>query len=223
MRRCAPIPALLAACASIGPVPAEPVSPDPAPSTKRRAQERADRGSPFRVGDYVVYRYEGAYTKHPVVLRERILEKNVFRLVIQVDAERGSERRRWIQVVTDTAENRKKNVVDELYEVKDGTRQRLENTDNRDLLRLYEWTLPPCEGGGRAAGETELELSVAGARFSCVCKEALVDCAGKPSRLETCECPEFTWTHAGGEARAQGDAQLIWKVSVERFGNVKER
>lgn len=196
-----------------------PTAAPPAPATKAAAQARADEGSRFRVGDYVVYRYTGSFSKLPVVLHERVIEAQGRRLVIEVQAERGDERRHWIQVLTDTQENREANVVDELYEIAQGERRRLDNAGNRDLYRLFEWTLPPCKGDAQAAGKTDLQMEVAGVKFDCTCDKLMRECAGEPAQLETCECPEFVWTHASGEARALDDAATIWKVSVERFGN----
>lgn len=49
-------------------------------------------------------------------------------------AQRGDARRQWIQVVTDTADNRENNVVDALYEIVDGERRELDAADPSQLL-----------------------------------------------------------------------------------------
>lgn len=193
----------------------------PSSSTKAEATHRAEEGSRFQVGDYIVYRYTGSFTKLPVVLRQRVVEKNLLRVVIDVVAERGSERRRWIQVITDQPEHRKENVIDELYEVVGGERRRLENVGNKDLHRLYEWSQAPCTGEHREAGHADIELAVAGAKFHCTCTKALRECLGKDAQVETCECENFVWLYASGEATALDDRTAIWKATVERFGNAQ--
>jgi hypothetical protein len=197
-------------------------SPPASPAVRRQAEQRAEQGSRYRVGDFVVYRYTGSFSEQPVVLRERVIDKQGQRLTIEVTAERGQQRRGWIQVVSDTAENREKNRIDELYELTAGKRQRLPNADNADLLRLYAWTLPPCTGPEQAAGKVDMELPVTGVRFKCTCKRSQRTCAGKPAQIEICECPDFVWMHASGEVHALDDPELIWKAEVERFGNTHD-
>ena len=81
----------------------------------------------YRVGDFVVYSYTGEALPQPVTLREEIVQREGLRLHIQVEARRGSQVRRWVQVVTDTAENQANNFIDELYELIGTERRRLAN------------------------------------------------------------------------------------------------
>jgi hypothetical protein len=189
---------------------------EPAPEG---ALERAREGSHYQVGDYVIYRYGGRLTPEAVTLTERISKKEGPRLTIEVEALRGSAARRWIQVVTDTPENKRKNVVDEIHERVGSALRQLANPDNRDLVRLYAWTLPPCSGSAQSAGKTELEMPVAGVRFRCECDKSLVECGGEPAQLELCDCPDFVWMHASGEARALATGEVLWKLEVAEFGN----
>lgn len=78
------------------------------------AETRAGSTTRYRPGDYIVYRYSGSYSEQPVFLEERIERVEGNRLWIHVIASRGEERREWIQVVTDTAENQEHNRIDEL-------------------------------------------------------------------------------------------------------------
>jgi hypothetical protein len=204
-------------------VPATAQTGTPTPrATRETAEQRAEQGSRLRVGDYVVYRYSGFYSELPVALREQVVAKQGNRLSIEVTAERGDEQRSWLQVVTDTPENREKNLVDELYELAGADRRLLKNAGNADLVRLYAWTLPPCTGAHRQAGEVEVELPVAGVRFKCVCTSIQRECAGKPSQIETCDCPDFVWRHASGEARPLDDPEVLWKTEVTEFGNTRD-
>ena len=90
----------------------------------------------YRVGDFVVYRYSGAFTTAPVELREEVRAQEGERLRIDVTLARGSERSRWVQVLTDTPENQRNNVIDALYELVNEHAVRLDNVDNRDAFRL---------------------------------------------------------------------------------------
>jgi hypothetical protein len=150
-----------------------------------------------------------------------VLEVDGTRLSIEVSAQRGDETRRWLQIVTDTPDNREHNVVDELYEVIGDEHRKLDNADNRDLLRLYEWTLPPCHGDSQHAGHVKLEMPVAGARLRCTCAKVLRKCNEEPAQVETCECPDLAWLHASGQATALDDGEVIWKMELTRFGNAE--
>jgi hypothetical protein len=80
---------------------------------------------------------------------------------------------------------------------------------------------PPCSDS-QTAGTVDIEMPVAGARFGCTCSKALRECAGKPAQVEICECPDFVWTQASGEARPLDDPEVIWKSEVEKFGNTRD-
>ncbi len=170
--------------------------------------------SGHRVGDMVVYEYSGAFAAVPVVLREEITAADGARLTITVTARSGDERREWVQVVTDTRENRTNNVVDELYEVVDGERVRLENEGNQDLMRLYEWTLPSCQPPAEPLPPEERTVAIGADRFRCTCDRQAMACGDAPSTMTTCECPEFLWGHGFGEVRETETGEVYWQVRV---------
>jgi len=168
----------------------------------------------YQIGDTVTYEYAGAFSEAPVVLTETIESVEGAQLRIRVDATRGDETRQWIQVVTDTEENRDANVIDALYEVRDGEEVLLENEGNRDLLRLYAWTLPPCRGPSEAVGSETRDIDVAGTSLSCECKTVTMTCADEPAQMTTCDCPDFVWTHGGGRVVLDGQEEPFWSMTV---------
>ncbi len=168
----------------------------------------------YEVGDTITYEYAGAFSEAPVVLTETIESVEGAQLRIRVDATRGDETRQWIQVVTDTEENRDANVIDALYEVQDGEEVLLENEGNRDLLRLYAWTLPPCRGPSEAVGSETNDVDVAGQSLSCECKTVTMTCADAPARMTTCDCPDLVWTHGGGRVVLDGQEEPFWSMTV---------
>lgn len=195
--------AITAACASTG-------SAD--------AGREHDAGTRYQVGDYVVYRYSGAFTPAPVSLREVVLEREGDRLVIEVTATRASEQRRWLQVVTDTPENQRNNVVDELYEVVGGSKIRLENRDNLDLYRLYEWVVLQPDGKAAEVTTRRGEFSVSGKTFACEVSAGKNSWRGKQVRFEMQECPTFLWTHGPGRFWVDDTGEDIMRVEVVEAG-----
>ncbi len=178
----------------------------------------ADPGTRYRAGDFVVYRYRGTFAPAPVVLREEVLAQDGNHLRIQVTAQRGAASRRWVQVLTDTPENQKNNVVDELWTEGDGGLVRLDNKGNADLIDLYSWTLPPCDGPPKPRDKAERSIEIASTRHECTCETASITCGGHGQRMETCECPDFLWTHASGSIRSTEDDSVLWQVEVVDAG-----
>lgn len=177
------------------------------------ASEAPDRASDHEEGGWVVYRYDGAYTPQPVELREEVARVDGLELTIEVEARRGDETRRWVQVVTDTEENRRNNVVDALYEIVDGERRELP-ADQEHLLGLYGWTLPPCAPGEGSPDSEHRTLDVAGRTYECTCEMVPMLCEEAAAELTVCECPDFAWRHAWGEARIEGQGEPFWRVQV---------
>jgi hypothetical protein len=168
----------------------------------------------YRVGDRVVYQYRGSSLEAPVTLTEQIVAREGNRLEIEVTSVRGSERRQWVQVVTDTPENQRNNVIDELYEVLDGQRQRLANEGNGDLLRLYGWTLPPLEGPLTPEVSEEVTVEIAGETYHCTREAGLASLAGRAARMVGHTCPGFLWTNGAATLIDIETGDLLWEVTV---------
>lgn len=204
-------PALLLALAAGGcaraPIPAS-----------RTAERPADGSSLYRQGDFVVYRYSGLFSEEPVELREEIVARAGDRLEIEVRARRGAEERRWVQVVTDTAENREANRLDALFEVVGGERVRLANEGNRDIFRLYEWTLIDREAPERDRREVACQQRIGGQLLDCSCHEAQLDWHGRTLRSVQSECPGFLWTHGPARIWDEASGEEAWRLEVLEQG-----
>jgi hypothetical protein len=195
---------------------------DPSALAERiRAREagREPEATRYRVGDRVLYRYAGERVDGEVLLDERITAQDGARLHIEVRATRRptsgpEETRRWVQVVTDTAENRDANQIDELWTIdEDGTRRQLPTDDEgRALLALYDWTVPPLEGAPTPLGSIEEERSIGGVTYRCTRERSSARAWGEDATLESSECPDFLWTH-GAAALTAGD-RVLWSVEV---------
>jgi len=172
----------------------------------------------YQVGDYVLYRYSGAFTPSPVTLRERIMKQEGNRLTIDVVVERGGEQRRWRQVVTDTPENEKNNVVDELYEIVDGAPRKLTNANNEDVFRLYAWTVFIPEQKARDVRVSRARASFGGQSFDCERTEGRNVWRGRPIRFEAFDCPDFVWTHGPARFWDEQNGTDVSRVEVVEFG-----
>lgn len=171
----------------------------------------------YRVGDFVVYRYSGTSLPGPVTLRERIVQQVGNRLEIEVRAERGQEKRDWVQVVIDTPTNQREDRIEALYEVADGKRTLLANENGRDLLRLYEWVLLVPDGKSTEKMRVSAPFSLLGRPLACETSSGRNTVKGSAVRIETIECPDFLWTHAFGRFVA-ADGSELFRVEVTDWG-----
>lgn len=170
--------------------------------------------SRYRVGDRIVYRYTGEALAAPVELEEHITEVDGVRLRIEVTARREHATRRWVQVITDTAENRASNHVDALYEIDDGGSERLlPNEDGEDLRELYEWTLPDVEWGEPGEERVTTEpRTFAGREWTCRVATTPLPSVGTDARIVLTDCDALVWTHGPGELTSGG--HMLWSVTV---------
>lgn len=171
-------------------------------------------GTRHRPGDRIVYRYAGEALEAPVLLEERIASVDGLRLRIEVTARRGEAVRRWVQIVTDTEENRAANHVDALYEVDaEGTERLLANEDGEDLRELYDWTLPDVEWGepGDEARARETR-AFAGRSWTCTIARTALPALGADAAIELSDCEALVWTHGPGALVAGG--RTLWSVEV---------
>ena len=166
----------------------------------------------------MVYRYTGAFTPRPVTLSEQVIKQRGNALEIYVLAERGEERREWIQVVTDTPENQGSNKVDELYELFQGRRVRLENKDNTDALRLFRWTMIFPEGRARDRQREPCEKYFGGRTFICHCETGENTWRGKEIAFEGSTCPAFLWTNGPARMWLSDSGETVYKMEVKEFG-----
>jgi hypothetical protein len=200
---------VLAACGGTKKPPPPVATPAPAPS----------RGAPnetkYKVGDFVVYRFSGAYSEKPVEMREEVIEIKGNRLAIDVKATRGRETRHWIQVVTDTEENQRKSIVDELYVVRpDGTRQRIPNEQNAGLIRLYEWVLVMASGRGQERITEPCKVTFLDKTFDCLCEKSTHTWRARTIKSEDRRCKDFLWTNAPSRWWDPASDEDVWKVEV---------
>jgi hypothetical protein len=175
----------------------------------------------FREGDWVTYRYSGAYTKQAVVLREEVKARDGIKLRIEVSARRGVDERRWIQIVTDTPENKANQVIDELFVVDHDVPHKLPNPKNRDLRALYDWTYVTPESKPENVHVDKREVKLGEVVFTCDVRAGETKVLGRKAAFEEIDCPEFLWTHAGGRFWDVATNEELYRAEVVGFGRTQ--
>ncbi|HEY3449050.1 MAG TPA: hypothetical protein VGK67_21995 [Myxococcales bacterium] len=172
----------------------------------------------YRLGDYVVYRYQGPGLAEPVTLREEVTAQEGNRLRIDVTAARAAEERRWVQVLTDTPENQKANKIDALYESVNGGYVKLANADNRDVYRLYEWTLFVPDKPASGIMKSECQRPILNHEMTCRCTNGQSEWKGAVLLFEATECPAFLWTNGTSRFTDAATGEDVLKVEVLEQG-----
>jgi len=184
-------------------------------------------------GDYVVYDVRGAMLDASVEMREVVLARRGNTLVLAVELRRGQDRLHWLQVVTDTEENRKSDKVDALYVLEDdGVLRQLPNEGNADIMRLSAWTLPPCDFSRVEPRDSMPRRVVVGTGASletlpAVCQRLHLSCAERPGVLELCQSHAFSFSQVArrflpDEGEGEAPAYLLGTRSFGRFGDSLE-
>ena len=166
----------------------------------------------------MVYRYAGSGLAQPVVLTERVVAQDGLRLEILVTAERGTEARSWIQVVTDTPENRRGDRVDALFLVEGDQRTELPNKDNADLYRLYEWVIPPRGGPLSDKTESRQRVDAGGQGYDAVCRSGRQRIEQREVEVRACDSEAFLWTRLRLTIEAVDNGEVIYRMNVVEAG-----
>lgn len=157
----------------------------------------APETSKYEAGDYVVYKYYGSYRPEPVILTEKILSKNGNKLEILVEWKSGRESRSWKQFVTDTAFNRKNNIIDRLVKIENGRETELPNKDNLDVFKLYEGTyLMPQHVPGLVRDE-RTTVTIGKDSYPCRTRVYKTKVLGRHAEMTVTDSEEFKWTKVG--------------------------
>ena len=104
--------------------------------------------------------------------------------------------------------------MDALYEVADGKATRLKNEANRDLLRLYEWTLFAPDVASSGVSKARCQKEIAGQHCECICTSGQSGYQRAIVLFEESVCPEFLWTHGPSRFADAATGDDVLKVEV---------
>jgi len=155
--------------------------------------------SDLHVGDAIVYRFTGSFTREPVTVREEVRALDDKRVTIEVHATRGHEERRWTQIGPAGNDARWNNAVDEIKD--------LPNPDDATLARLWEWVVFPAEGTPVKGESAPCDQKLGTATLGCTCERATIGAV----QTEQARCP-FAWQR--GPAKWTKNGAVIWQSEV---------
>ncbi|MFN9808507.1 MAG: hypothetical protein ACK6CU_02615 [Deltaproteobacteria bacterium] len=189
----------------------------PGPSTCGALRSEPLRGTRYRVGDYVVYRYSGSLVGAPLLLREEITDQDSDHLTIEVSLTRdGQTVRRWAQEVIDTPENQSANRIEALC-VFDGDACREQPVET--LPQLYAEVLVSPDAPPTNVTETTETRPIGPLEISCSVRAGDTTVRGRPTRFEELRCPEFLWTNGNAAFVDTETGDFVLQVDIAEFGS----
>lgn len=153
----------------------------------------------LHVGDAIVYRFSGSFSREPVTVREEVRALGNERVTIEVHATRGHEERRWTQVGPIGNDARWNNAVDQI--------EGLANPEDATLARLWEWVVYPAEGEPANKTSGACEQKIGASTLSCTCERSTIGAI----QTEQARCP-FAWQR--GPAKWTKNGAVVWQSEI---------
>jgi hypothetical protein len=189
----------------------------PGPSTCGALRSEPLRGTRYRVGDYVVYRYSGSLVGTPMLLREEITDQQDDHLTIEVTLTRdGQTVRRWAQEIIDTPENQSANRIEALC-VFDG--EACHEQPVETLPQLYAEVLVSPDAPPTNVTETTETRPIGPLQIQCNVRAGDTTLRGRPTRFEELRCPEFLWTNGNAAFVDTETGDFVLQVDIAEFGS----
>ncbi len=190
-----------------------------APGTSTCGALRSEplRGTRYRVGDYVVYRYSGSHVGEPILMREEITDQDEDHLTIEVTLTRNGEVvRHWAQEVIDTPENQAADRIESLC-VFEGTACHEQPVEM--LPQLYADLQLSPDGAPTGVEQVTETRPVGPLQLACTVRRGDAAVGGRPVRFEASRCPEFLWTNAASAFLDASTGEFVLAVDVAEFGS----
>ena len=153
----------------------------------------------LHVGDAIVYRFSGSFSRDPVTVRQEVRALDEKRVTIEIHATRGREERRWTQVGPIGNDARWNNATDEIKD--------LPNPDDATLARLWEWVVYPAEGEPANKTSAACARKIGAGTLACTCERATIGAI----QTEQARCP-FAWQR--GPAKWTKNGAVVWQAEI---------
>lgn len=176
------------------------------------------RGTRYRVGDYVTYRFSGSRFAAPLLMREEVTDQDGDRLTIEVTVtqEGGAIVRRWAQELIDTPENQASNHIEALC-VFDG--EACHDQPVETLPQLYADVIVSPDAPPTNVSETTETRPIGPLQLACRVRAGDTTIGGRPTRFEELRCPEFLWTNGNAAFVDVETGDFVVQVDIVEFGS----
>lgn len=190
-----------------------------APGTSNCGALRSEplRGTRYRVGDYVVYRFSGSMLASPLLMREEVTDQDGDRLTIEVSVTRDGETlRHWAQELIDTPENQAANHIEALC-VFEGAACHEQPVEM--LPQLYAETVVSPDAPPTGITEATETRPIGPLQLECRVRRGQALFGGRPATFEELRCPDFLWTNGNAAFVDAQTGDFLLQVDIAEFGS----
>lgn len=187
-------------------------------SSAAHADDTALDKTPTRVaGDFVVYRFSGAFHKGPVTLTEKVLEAAGPILLVELTLN-GGKNDGTLRVRFDTTPNAKTDVLSV-------ARVEASGGEKPSTMAAYEAlmseTVFAADQNEEILGTESMKIAIGSKTFDCVQTRYSVIVGRKKGVLSTIASKAFAWGDVGGELKTN-DGKLVYRIDIVDAGHEKK-
>ncbi len=180
-----------------------------------RAEAAAEKAPSRIAGDYVVYKFSGAFHKGPITLTEKVLEASGPILNVELTL-KGGKNDGTLRVRFDTTPNAKTDVLSVV---------RVEAAGEKpSTIAAYEAlmseTVFAADQNEETLGTDTVKIAIGSKTFECVQTRYSVIVGRKKGVLSTIASKAFAWGDVGGELKTN-DGKLVYKIDIVDAGHEK--
>ncbi len=161
-------------------------------------------------GDFVVYRFSGAFRKAPLTLTQRVIAKKGSLVTIDVSAVEGDDREE-LRVTLDEATHQVKSVAMLDHGVEKAT-------DLDAYESLMARTALAADANEALVGTEQVTVDVGGASVAAKKTTYRVRVGKKHATMSTLESASFAWGDVGGEIKTD-KGKVLYKAEVIEAGH----
>lgn len=180
------------------------------------AKDEAPSTTARRAGDFVVYRFSGAFRKAPATLTERVLAREGDELVIDVTLDDGGAKRSLRVRMSDDAETRGE--ITSVAKLDHGKETKASLADYEALLAS---TTLAADANEASLGSETVKIDVAHEPVVATKTSYRVRVGASEATLSTLESAAFAWGDLGGEIR-DASGKVLYRAEVLDAGHAAD-
>jgi hypothetical protein len=183
-------------------------------ASRTEAPPESTQAQAQRPGDYVVYRFSGAFRKAPLTLTQRVLEASGARTRVELAFDDGKTKR-VVRARYDRTPGAARELVDAARVAPDGAEHPMKS-EELDLL-MAETALAVDANEG-AIGTERVTIVVAGRPIACEKTTFRVTVGKRKAVMSALKSDAFAWGDVGGEIKTD-DGKLLYRAEVIDAGS----
>jgi hypothetical protein len=189
--------------------PAKAASEDPTESPVAAANiVSAPAKATRNVGDFVTYRFSGAFRKAPVAITEKVVARKGGLLLVDVVMDDGKKKEELLVKMTDDSEVR---AVSRLVNGVETA------TDAAAFERMFAKATLAADANEATLGTQAISVDVGGKPLAAQQTTFRVRVGKKTATMKTLESASFAWGDLGGEITTE-DGKTLYKAEVVEVG-----